>query len=75
MKHSHTNRPVFAFGLTCFPLDQMSRDDTGATRITDVDRNLLVASTDNVGLDRSTIKQKILQTKRDSLRDRADTIE
>lgn len=53
----------------------MSRDDTGATRITDVDRNLLVASTDNVGLDRSTIKQKILQTKRDSLRDRADTIE
>jgi hypothetical protein len=28
----------------------MSYDDTGATRVTDIERNLLVASTDLIGL-------------------------
>jgi hypothetical protein len=58
-------------------LVQMSRDDTGATRITDVERNLLVASTDMIGggLDHRTVQQRSRSSLRDALRDRAETIE
>jgi len=37
---------------------QTSYDDTGAKRITDVERNLLVASTELIGLDRMEIELK-----------------
>jgi hypothetical protein len=37
----------------------MSRDDTGATRLTDVDRNLLVASTDVMGVSMESISARI----------------
>lgn len=53
----------------------MSRADTGATRITDIDRNLLVASTELAGVDRRTIQQRSLFSQLDAVIDRAETIE
>lgn len=53
----------------------MSLGDAGATRITDVDRNLLVASTDLVGLDWNTVQQRSRSTQRDNEQDRAEIVE
>ena len=53
---------------------QTSRDDTGARRITDLDRNLLVCSTEYVGLDRSDVRQKSRATVRAARTDRADIV-
>jgi hypothetical protein len=47
----------------------MSKLDTGATRITDVERNLLVASTDIAGLTHATVQEQSRKTLRDSMRE------
>jgi hypothetical protein len=36
----------------------MSGDDTGATRLTDIDRNLLIASTDIVGVTMKSMNER-----------------
>jgi hypothetical protein len=52
----------------------MSRHDTGATRITDIDRNLLVASVDLVGLDLSSIQERSQRKQKASTRKHEETI-
>lgn len=42
----------------CSPSGKMSDGDTGATRITDIERNLLVVSTDLLGVQDFTIRQR-----------------
>jgi hypothetical protein len=45
--------------ITCFCLRfQMSKDDTGAFRCSDVDRNLLVASTAMLGLTTESLQSR-----------------
>jgi hypothetical protein len=54
----------------------MSTADAGATRLTDIERNLLVASTDMIGLETTrTMQQRSRSSQRSRIREKDETVE
>jgi hypothetical protein len=67
----------FLFPLPRFPsFNKMSIRDAGATRLTDIERNLLVASTDMIGLETTrSMQQRSRSSQRSRIREKDETVE
>jgi hypothetical protein len=69
--------PFLVFSLVFFFYsNQMSTSDAGATRLTDIEQNLLVASTDMIGLETTrTMQQRSRSSQRSRIREKDETVE